>query len=105
LNPDHADAFIARVAKVNGAAPFTVDLETQRISGPEGPDLAFDIPSADRMRLIEGLDDIGLTLKQTDDIARFEQRMAVEQPWLQAATDSRATNSASSLSPAERGMG
>jgi len=105
LNPGDADAFIARAVTVNGAAPFTVDLETQRISGPEGPDLAFDIPPADRMRLIEGLDDIGLTLKQTDDIARFEQRMAVEQPWLQTATDSRATDSASSLSPAGRGTG
>ena len=48
---------------VNGAAPFTVDLAAQRITGPDGPDIAFDIPGADRMRLLEGLDDIGLTLK------------------------------------------
>ncbi len=53
---------------VNGAAPFTVDLETQTISGPGGPDITFDIPAADRMRLLEGLDDIGLTLKHTDEI-------------------------------------
>ena len=53
---------------VNGAAPFTVDLDTQRISGPGGADIAFDIPAADRMRLLEGLDDIGLTLKHTDEI-------------------------------------
>jgi 3-isopropylmalate/(R)-2-methylmalate dehydratase small subunit len=89
LNADDAEAFIARVVRVDGAAPFTVDLEAQRISGPDGPDIAFDIPAADRVRLIEGLDDIGLTLKQTDDIARFEQRMAAEQPWLQRAVDSR----------------
>jgi len=89
LNADDAEAFIARVLKVNGVAPFTVDLESQCISGPDGPDIAFDIPAADRMRLIEGLDDIGLTLKQTDDIARWEQRMAAEQPWLQCAVDSR----------------
>ena len=37
LEPAEADAFIARVVAVNGAAPFTVDLPTQRISGPGGP--------------------------------------------------------------------
>ena len=87
--PD-AQAFEARVLAVNGAAPFTVDLTTQRISGPRGPDLAFEIPAADRMRLIEGLDDIGLTLKHTDAIASWERRMATEQPWLQTARDHRA---------------
>ena len=63
---------------VSGQAPFTVDLQTQRISGPGGPDIGFDIPAADRMRLIEGLDDIGLTLKHADEIAAWEQRMAVD---------------------------
>ncbi len=57
---------------VNGAAPFTVDLRTQRISGPGGADISFDIPAADRMRLLEGLDDIGLTLKHADEIASWE---------------------------------
>src|SRR3954449_4354432 len=84
-----ADAFIARVVAVNGAAPFTVDLQTQTISGPGGPDIAFEIAPADRMRLLEGLDDIGLTLKHTDEIVAFEKRIANAQPWLQTATDSR----------------
>jgi 3-isopropylmalate dehydratase small subunit len=84
-----ADAFAARVVAVDGAAPFTVDLETQRISGPGGGDIAFDIPPADRMRLLEGLDDIGLTLKHADEIAAFERRLAADQPWLQTAVDSR----------------
>ena len=89
LEPDQADAFIARVVAVNGAAQFTVDLKTQTITGPGGPDIRFDIPEADRMRLLEGLDDIGLTLKQTDDIIAFEKQMAASQPWLQQAKDSR----------------
>jgi len=84
-----ADAFIARVVAVNGAAPFTVDLQTQKISGPGGPDITFDIAPADRMRLLEGLDDIGLTLKHTSEIVAFEKRVANAQPWLQSATDSR----------------
>jgi 3-isopropylmalate dehydratase small subunit len=89
LGPADADAFIARVMAANGSAPFTVDLNTQTISGPGGPDISFDIPPADRMRLLEGLDDIGLTLKQTDDIVAFEKQMAARQPWLQEARDSR----------------
>jgi 3-isopropylmalate dehydratase small subunit len=89
LAPQDADAFEQRVLAANGSAPFTVDLETQRISGPGGPDIAFDMPAADRMRLLEGLDDIGLTLKHRDEIVDWEKRMAGSQPWLQVATDSR----------------
>src|SRR6266545_3380950 len=48
LAADDADAFEARVIAANGAAPFTVDLETQTISGPGGPDITFEIAAADR---------------------------------------------------------
>jgi 3-isopropylmalate dehydratase small subunit len=89
LAPAQADAFEQRVIAANGAAPFTVDLETQIISGPGGADITFDIAAADRMRLLEGLDDIGLTLKHTEEIVAFEKRMAAAQPWLQTARDSR----------------
>jgi 3-isopropylmalate dehydratase small subunit len=41
------------------------------------------------MRLLEGLDDIGLTLKHADEIASWERRTAADQPWLQAAVDRR----------------
>jgi len=84
-----AAAFEQRVVAVNGAAPFTVDLESQRITGPAGPDIAFDLPAADRTRLLEGLDDIGLTLKHADEIVNWERRIAADQPWLQTAADSR----------------
>jgi 3-isopropylmalate dehydratase small subunit len=89
LGPDQADAFIARVVAANGSGPFTVDLQKQTISGPGGSDIKFDIAEADRMRLLEGLDDIGLTLKHTGEIVAFEKRMAASQPWLQQARDSR----------------
>jgi 3-isopropylmalate/(R)-2-methylmalate dehydratase small subunit len=89
LAPADADAFIARVVAVNGAAPFTVDLKSQRISGPGGPDISFEVSAADRMRLLEGLDDIGLTLKHSDAIAAWERDTAASQPWLQQANDSR----------------
>ena len=84
-----ADAFERRVVAVNGAAPFTVDLLSQRITGPDGFTVGFEISAADRMRLIEGLDDIGLTLKHRDEIGAWEKRMVGDQPWLQTAVDSR----------------
>ena len=89
LDANAADAFEAWVIANDGAAPFTVDLETQRISGPGGPDIVFDIAPADRTRLLEGLDDIGLTLKHVDEIKAWEQRIAATQPWLQVAREDR----------------
>ena len=88
LAPPDADVFEQRVIVANGSAPFTVDLPAQRI-GPGGPDISFDLPAADRMRLLEGLDDIGLTLKHRDEIVSWEKQMAAAQPWLQTAADSR----------------
>jgi len=89
LGAQLGDQFIARVVAVDGGAPFTVDLLTQRISGPGGSDIAFEIPAADRTRLLEGLDDIGLSLKHVDEIASWEARAKAAQPWLQSARDSR----------------
>jgi 3-isopropylmalate/(R)-2-methylmalate dehydratase small subunit len=84
-----ADVFIARVVAADGAAAFTVDLAAQRISGPGGSDISFEIPAADRTRLLEGLDDIGMTMKHLDEIVRFEQEAAKAQPWLQQVADRR----------------
>jgi 3-isopropylmalate/(R)-2-methylmalate dehydratase small subunit len=84
-----ADEFIARVIAADGKAPFTVDLVALKISGPGGPDISFEIPAADRTRLLEGLDDIGLTLKHVDEIASWERRVQTAQPWLQTVQDSR----------------
>ena len=89
LDAHIADAFIARVVAVDGKAPFTVDLVTQRIAGPGGPDVAFDIPGAERTRLLEGLDDIGMTMKHVDEIVSWERQASKTQPWLQQATDRR----------------
>lgn len=89
LRPADVAPFEARVIAAAGAAPFTVDLRARTISGPGGADIAFDMADSDRLRLLEGLDDIGLTLKHAQDIAAWEQRTAGERPWLQIATDSR----------------
>jgi 3-isopropylmalate dehydratase small subunit len=81
-----ADAFEARVIAVDGSAPFTVDLESQRISGPGGPDVAFDIAPAAPRRARRH---IGLTLKHVDEIKVWEHRTAAAQPWLQVAREDR----------------
>ena len=80
-----ADQLEAAVVAANGAAPFTVDLVSQEIMGPNGLRMTFDISPADRTRLLEGLDDIGLTLKHRAEIEAFETRMANETPWSQRA--------------------
>lgn len=51
----------------------TVDLETCRIEGPEGFRATFDIDTFRRERLLNGWDDIGLTLRHESDIDRFER--------------------------------
>jgi 3-isopropylmalate/(R)-2-methylmalate dehydratase small subunit len=89
LAPADAELFEARARAADGAAPFTVDLIAQTIRGPGGPDIAFELAPAERMRLLEGLDDIGLTLKHVQDIAAWEQHMSQQRPWLQTARDSR----------------
>ena len=85
LNAAEADALDALVAKSDGHANFTADLEKQIIIGPTGEHFRFDLPIADRMRLLEGLDDIGLTMKLDSDISAWEKRTAAEMPWMQRA--------------------
>ena len=80
-----ADQLEAAVVAANGAEPFTVDLVSQEIMGPAGLRMSFNISPADRTRLLEGLDDIGLTLKHRAEIEAFEKRMAQQSPWSQRA--------------------
>jgi len=70
-------------------ATLSIDLEKQEIRGPDGGVVKFDIDAHRKHCLLNGLDDIGLTLKHADDIAAWEKRTATEQPWLQSARDRR----------------
>lgn len=61
---------------------IAVDLTTQRVR-TEGVDaFSFAVDSHLRQRLLEGLDDIGITLQLADSIRSYEQRRRVEAPWL-----------------------
>jgi 3-isopropylmalate dehydratase small subunit len=78
------------VQSADGHAPFTVDLEACEIRGPEGFTLPFTIGAGERTALLEGLDDIGLTLKSLPAIEAWEARAAQRLPFLQAAIRKRA---------------
>ncbi|HYE52519.1 MAG TPA: 3-isopropylmalate dehydratase small subunit [Azospirillaceae bacterium] len=69
----------------NGAnATFTVDLERQEIATPDGERVKFDVEPFRRHCLLNGLDDIGLTLQQATAIDGYEARQQASQPWLWA---------------------
>ena len=63
-------------------ATLTVDLEAQEIRGPDGGVVKFDIDPHRKHCLLNGLDDIGLTLQKQDKIASFETARHRDQPWL-----------------------
>jgi len=62
-------------------AVVTVDLEKQEITGPDGGTITFDIDPFRKHCLLNGLDDIGLTLQKDAKIAAFEEDRKVSQPW------------------------
>jgi len=62
-------------------ATLTVDLEAQEIRGPDGGVVKFDIDAFRKHCLLEGLDDIGLTMVKADKISDFEKRDAGARPW------------------------
>jgi 3-isopropylmalate/(R)-2-methylmalate dehydratase small subunit len=66
-------------------AIIEVDLEKQEIKGPDGGTVHFDIDPFRKRCLLEGLDDIGLTMEKKPEIDDFEARQKDSQPWLYAA--------------------
>lgn len=63
-------------------ATLTVDLGAQQIRGPDGGAISFEIDPFRKRCLMEGLDDIGLTLEKEGSITTFEAGMKAERPWL-----------------------
>jgi len=65
-------------------ATVTIDLEAQEITGPDGGTISFDLDTFRKHCLLNGLDDIGLTLQKKPAIDDFEARLKLERPWLLA---------------------
>ena len=66
-------------------AILEIDLEKQEIKGPDGGTVHFDIDPFRKRCLLEGLDDIGLTMEKAPEIDDFEKKQKESQPWLHAA--------------------
>jgi len=66
-------------------ATLTVDLGNQKIFGPDGGEVSFEMDAFKKQCLLNGLDDIGLTMKNKDKIENFENQNKTSQPWLFAA--------------------
>ncbi|QDX81118.1 3-isopropylmalate dehydratase small subunit [Denitratisoma sp. DHT3] len=75
------DELFAQVEATPGYQ-LTIDLPAQRVIRPDGRTIGFDIDPFRKECLLNGWDDIGLTLRRADQIREFEARRRIEQPWL-----------------------
>ena len=73
LTVDIVNELFSRAAQHAGYQ-VTVDLESQRVTDPHGLDASFEVDSSRRERLLQGLDDIAITLSHADKIAEYEAR-------------------------------
>ena len=81
VSADDRDALMADAADVENPG-LSIDLETQTIRRPNGVEVSFKIDPFRKQCLLEGLDDIGLTLEKGGSIESFEATRADEKPWL-----------------------
>ena len=61
---------------------LVIDLDAQTVITPDGESFAFEVDPGRKHRLVNGLDDIGLTLRFTEKINEYEERRKQEAPWL-----------------------
>ena len=69
-------------AEANEGYQLTVNLEDKKILTPSGEEIAFEVDEFRRHCLLNGLDDIGLTLQDADDIKAYEEQRRAANPWL-----------------------
>ena len=81
LPAEQLDALFSQVLATPGYK-LVVDLENQKIFCPDGKSIAFDVDPFRKECLLNGWDDIGLTLRHADAIRAFETKRRAEQPWL-----------------------
>jgi len=69
-------------AKRGANATMTIDLEKQEIKGPDGDMIKFDVDPFRKHCLMNGLDDIGLTMQKEKSIKSYEDKERAERPWM-----------------------
>jgi 3-isopropylmalate/(R)-2-methylmalate dehydratase small subunit len=63
-------------------ATLSIDLQSQTIQGPDGDEVKFEIDEFKKHLLLNGLDDVGLTLQKSDKVDSFEAQQNTNHPWL-----------------------
>ena len=81
---------VDRLLEVACTDPVAIDLERQVVTTPFQDRFAFEIDAFRKQCLMEGLDEIGLTLARDDAIADYEARQARDMPWLAAPRENAA---------------
>ena len=81
LDADVVDQLFKEV-EANEGYQLDVNLQAQTITKPDGSVIEFELDEFHKHRLLNGLDDISLTLQHVDDIKAYEQRRSQEAPWL-----------------------
>ncbi|MDE1466144.1 3-isopropylmalate dehydratase small subunit [Aurantiacibacter sp. D1-12] len=77
---------IDRLLEVAATDPISIDLEAQSVTTPFQDRFSFDIDPFRKHCLLEGLDEVGLTLSRDDAISSYENSLAAEKPWLTRGT-------------------
>ncbi|MBY0619193.1 3-isopropylmalate dehydratase small subunit [Sphingomonas ursincola] len=73
---------VDRLMEVAATDPIHIDLESQTVTTPFQDRFSFEIDPFRKTCLMQGLDEIGLTLAKTDAISAYETKLASEKPWL-----------------------
>ena len=73
---------VDRLMEVAATDPIQIDLESQTVTTPFQDRFSFEIDPFRKTCLMQGLDEIGLTLAKTDAISAYEAKLASEKPWL-----------------------
>jgi 3-isopropylmalate/(R)-2-methylmalate dehydratase small subunit len=81
VSPDERDALLADAADIENPE-LSIDLVAQTIRRPNGVMISFEVDAFRKKCLLEGLDDIGLTMEKSSSIDEFEANRTQQQPWL-----------------------
>ncbi len=82
LDPKTVEEIAEEVEQTQGTGKVTVDLEACEVITPSGRKVKFTVEPRRRTGLIEGLDEIGATLRRDGEIRAFQQRDREERPWI-----------------------
>jgi 3-isopropylmalate/(R)-2-methylmalate dehydratase small subunit len=84
VSAEQRDALLEDAARGENAR-ISIDLENQKIVRPDGEEIPFDVDPFRKHCLLEGLDDIGITLQSGEKISDFEAKQKAAMPWMQGA--------------------